>query len=141
MRPAVNLNLSVSRVGSAAQKKLLKSISGSLKLFLASYKELLTFSAFSSDLEISTQRTINRGGKLTELLKQKNFSPMSAEEQFVLLFAGLNGLLDDIETKDIANLEKFILEEFSKFDFFDENETIEVIHKQVTESLLEVIEG
>jgi len=140
MRPAINLNLSVSRVGSAAQQKLMKSISGTLKLFLASYKEVLTFSAFSSDLDLTTTILLNKGEKVTELLKQKNFSPMAVDEQFVVLFAGLNGLLDNIETSKILELESFILEKFKEFEFFDESAPIAIINEELKESLLDVIE-
>ena len=139
MRPAVNLNLSVSRVGSAAQKKLMKSISGALKLFLASYKEVLTFSAYSSDLDLSTLNMLNRGSKVTELLKQKNFSPLDVDEQFVVLYAGLTGLLDDVKVVDILNLESFILSKFKEVEFFDIDAEIPVIHKQLSESLSDVI--
>jgi len=139
MRPAINLSLSVSRVGSAAQTKLMKSISGTLKLFLASYKEKLTFSAFSSDLDEETVQILKRGSRITELLKQKNFSPLSIDEQYVLLFSGITGLLDDIEIMDILNLETFVLKEFRQFEFFDEEESLENIQNQLTESLIDVI--
>jgi len=117
----------------------MKSISGALKLYLASYKEVKLFSAFSSDLDFATVIILNRGAKITELLKQKNFNPLTVEEQFVLLFAGLSGLLDNIETNKIKLLESFILEEFNKFEFFNEDANIGVIHTELTESLLDVI--
>jgi len=139
MRPAINLNLSVSRVGSAAQKSLMKSISGSLKLFLASYKEVLTFSSFSSDLDITTINLLNRGSKVSELLKQKNYNPLNIEEQFVILFAGLNGLLDNVDVIYITELEEFILSKFKQFEFFDEKSSIELINTQLTQSLRDVI--
>jgi proton translocating ATP synthase F1 alpha subunit len=139
IRPAINLNLSVSRVGSAAQQKLMKSISGKLKLFLASYKEVQTFSAFSSDLDLTTITLLNRGNKITELLKQRNFYPLSVDEQFVVLFAGLTGLLDEIEITKISDLENFILSQFKQYEFFDEDAQISVIHKELTESLIDVI--
>jgi F0F1-type ATP synthase alpha subunit len=139
MRPAVNLNLSVSRVGSAAQNKVMKSISGALKLYLASYKEAQIFSAYSSDLDFSTMQLLNRGAKITELLKQKNFSPLSVDDQFIVLFAGLCGLLDEIETVDIISLEGYILEKCQQFEFYDADEKIEIIHSQLTDSLVDVI--
>jgi len=139
MRPAINLSLSVSRVGSAAQTKLMKSISGTLKLFLASYKEKLTFSAFSSDLDEETVQILKRGSRITELLKQKNFSPLSIDEQYILLFSGITGLLDDIDIGDILNLEMFILKEFRQFEFFDEEDNLENIQIQLTDSLVDVI--
>jgi F-type H+-transporting ATPase subunit alpha len=140
MRPAVNLNLSVSRVGSAAQKNLMKSISGSLKLFLASYKEVLTFSSFSSDLDISTLNLLNRGSKVNELLKQKNYSPINIEEQFIILFAGLRGILDDVDVFNISEVESFILKKFKEYEFYDSTVSIELIHTQLIESLQDVVE-
>jgi len=139
MRPAINLNLSVSRVGSAAQKNLMKSISGSLKLFLASYKEVLTFSSFSSDLDITTINLLNRGSKVNELLKQKNYSPLSIEEQFIVLFAGLNGILDNIDISNIFVVENFILSKFNQFEFYDNTASVDLIHAQLTESLQDVV--
>jgi proton translocating ATP synthase F1 alpha subunit len=139
IRPAINLNLSVSRVGSAAQQKLMKSISGTLKLFLASYKEAQTFSAFSSDLDESTTSLLNRGEKVMELLKQKNFNPIPVDEQFVVLFAGIVGLLDNIDVNLISNLENYILEKFRVYEFFDEDEKIGVIKEQLKESLVDII--
>jgi len=139
VRPAINLNLSVSRVGSAAQGILMKSISGALKLYLASYREVLAFSAFSSDLDIATTILLNRGAKITELLKQKNYSPMDVDSQFVILFAGLNGLMDHVETSKISDLETYIVDAFEKDDFFDYDASIGTIHEQLKESLVDVI--
>jgi len=139
MRPAINLNLSVSRVGSAAQGKLMKSISGPLKLYLASYSEVLTFSAFSSDLDNETIILLNRGSKIMSLLKQNNYSPMAIEAQFVILFGGLHGLFDDIDISKVHDLETYILSAFETYDFFDEDASISVITEQLTDSLLDVI--
>ena len=110
IRPAINVGLSVSRVGSAAQTKAMKKVSGSMKLELAQYREMAAFAQFGSDLDASTQKLLNRGSKLTELLKQKQFSPMTVAEQVISVFCGVRGYLDDIELKDIAQFELKIIE-------------------------------
>ena len=110
IRPAINVGLSVSRVGSAAQTKAMKKVSGSMKLELAQYREMAAFAQFGSDLDASTQKLLNRGSKLTELLKQKQYSPMTVAEQVISVFCGVRGYLDDIETKDISSFEAKILE-------------------------------
>jgi len=138
-RPAVNLNLSVSRVGSAAQKKLMKTISGNLKFYLAWFKEVQIFSSFSSDLDSATLVVLNRGLKLIELLKQKNYSPLGLDEQFILLYAGLNGLLDNIQTDKINSIETLILNEFSMYEFYNENDEVIKIQEDLKESLVDVI--
>jgi len=139
VRPAINLNLSVSRVGSAAQKRLMKTISGNLKFYLAWYKEVKIFSSFSSDLDHSTVTVLNRGSKLIELLKQKNFSPLTSEEQHMLLYAGLTGLLDNVPIQNISSIEKFLLNEFKNYEFYDENGTVETIEIELKESLIDAI--
>jgi F-type H+-transporting ATPase subunit alpha len=108
-RPAINIGLSVSRVGGSAQTKAIKKVSGSLKLDLAQYRELESFSQFSSDLDESTKKQLLKGEKLMELLKQKQYSPLSVEEQVVLLFSANEGYLMEIETENIRNFEKSIL--------------------------------
>lgn len=110
IRPAINVGLSVSRVGSAAQIKAMKQVAGSLKLELAQYREVAAFAQFGSDLDATTQNLLNRGEKLTELLKQKQYVPMKAEEQVCLLYAGVKGFLDKLETSEIAKFEKLFLE-------------------------------
>ena len=110
IRPAINVGLSVSRVGSAAQTKAMKKVSGSMKLELAQYREMAAFAQFGSDLDASTQKLLNRGSKLTELLKQKQFSPMTVAEQVVSVFCGVRGYLDDIDQKDISDFENKILQ-------------------------------
>jgi F-type H+-transporting ATPase subunit alpha len=110
IRPAINVGLSVSRVGSAAQIKAMKQVAGSLKLELAQYREVAAFAQFGSDLDAATQALLNRGEKLTELLKQKQYVPMAAEEQVTLLYAGVRGFLDKIDTTKIANFEELFLE-------------------------------
>jgi F-type H+-transporting ATPase subunit alpha len=109
IRPAVNVGLSVSRVGSAAQIKAMKKVAGSIKLELAQYREMAAFAQFASDLDASTQRLLARGARLTELLKQAQFSPLTVEEQVVSLYAGVRGYLDKIEIRDIGRFEAGLL--------------------------------
>src|SRR5207302_667082 len=94
VRPAVNVGLSVSRVGSSAQIKAMKQVAGRIKGELAQYREMAAFAQFGSDLDAATQRLLNRGSRLTELLKQPQFSPLKTEEQVVVIYAGVNGYLD-----------------------------------------------
>ena len=109
IRPAINVGLSVSRVGSAAQTKAMKKVSGSIKLELAQYREMAAFAQFGSDLDASTQKLLSRGARLTELLKQKQYSPLPFEEQTCSIFAGTNGYLDDIEAADVTRYEDAML--------------------------------
>jgi len=111
IRPAVNVGLSVSRVGSAAQTKAMKKVAGSIKLELAQYREMAAFAQFGSDLDITTQKLLNRGSKLTELLKQDQYSPMTVAQQVIAVFSGVRGFLDKVELSKIKNLEKQIYEE------------------------------
>ena len=111
IRPAVNVGLSVSRVGSAAQIKAMKQVAGSIKLELAQYREMAAFAQFASDLDAATQKLLGRGERLTELLKQGQYSPMPVEEQVVSIFAGVNGYLDDIPARDVTQFEKGFLSE------------------------------
>jgi len=110
IRPAVNVGLSVSRVGSAAQTKAMKKVAGSIKLELAQYREMAAFAQFGSDLDASTQKLLNRGSKLTELLKQNQYSPMPVAQQVIAVFSGVRGFLDDVELANIKNIEKQIYE-------------------------------
>ncbi len=109
IRPAVNVGLSVSRVGSAAQTKAMKSVAGSIKLELAQYREMAAFAQFGSDLDASTQKLLNRGARLTELLKQSQYSPLTTAEQVIVLYAGTKGYLDDVAVKDVTAFEKGLL--------------------------------
>ena len=109
VRPAINVGLSVSRVGSAAQTKAMKSVSGSIKLELAQYREMAAFAQFGSDLDASTQKLLNRGARLTELLKQPQFSPMPFEEQTVSIFAGTNGYIDAVPVDRVTAYETQML--------------------------------
>ena len=109
IRPAVNVGLSVSRVGSAAQIKAMKQVAGKIKGELAQYREMAAFAQFGSDLDAATQRLLNRGAKLTELLKQGQFSPLQVEEQVVVIYAGVNGYLDDLPVTDVGRFEQELL--------------------------------
>ncbi|MGB1540329.1 MAG: F0F1 ATP synthase subunit alpha, partial [Rickettsiales bacterium] len=111
IRPAVNVGLSVSRVGSAAQVKAMKQVAGSIKLDLAQYREMAAFAQFGSDLDASTQKLLNRGERLTELLKQPQYSPLKMEEQVAVIYAGVNGYLDKLATKDVTRFEDSLLRE------------------------------
>jgi F-type H+-transporting ATPase subunit alpha len=109
IRPAINVGLSVSRVGGSAQTKAMKKVAGSIKLELAQYREMAAFAQFGSDLDASTQKLLNRGARLTELLKQKQFSPLSFEEQTVSIFAGTNGYLDSLAVSQVTEYEAEML--------------------------------
>ena len=109
IRPAINVGLSVSRVGGAAQTKAMKKVAGSIKLELAQYREMAAFAQFGSDLDASTQKLLNRGARLTELLKQPQFSPMPFEEQTVSIFAGTNGYLDKVAVDRVTEYEAEML--------------------------------
>ena len=110
IRPAVNVGLSVSRVGSAAQIKAMKQVAGSVKLELAQYREMAAFAQFASDMDASTRALLERGARLTELLKQPQYSPMKVEEQVAVIYAGVNGYLDGIEVSDVGRFEAGLLE-------------------------------
>merc|ERR1712159_838582 len=110
IRPAINVGLSVSRVGSAAQTKSMKQVSGTLKLELAQYREVAAFAQFGSDLDAATQQLLNRGVRLTELLKQGQYVPMPIEEQVVSVFSGVKGYLDKIDPSKITDFEALWLE-------------------------------
>ena len=110
IRPALNVGLSVSRVGSAAQTKAMKKVAGKIKLELAQYREMAAFAQFASDLDASTQRLLNRGARLTELLKQPQFHPMPNEEQVCVIYAGVNGYLDKVKVSDVQRFEQQLLD-------------------------------
>ncbi|RUV72845.1 MAG: F0F1 ATP synthase subunit alpha [Mesorhizobium sp.] len=109
VRPAVNVGLSVSRVGSSAQIKAMKQVAGSIKGELAQYREMAAFAQFGSDLDAATQRLLNRGARLTELLKQPQFSPLKVEEQVAVIFAGVNGYLDKLAIDQVSKFEHGLL--------------------------------
>jgi F-type H+-transporting ATPase subunit alpha len=105
IRPAINVGLSVSRVGSAAQLKAMKQVAGTMKLDLAQYREVAAFAQFGSDMDAATQQLLRRGVRLTELLKQTQYTPMAIEEQVACIFAGVRGFLDTIEVSEITEFE------------------------------------
>ncbi|MDA0654080.1 MAG: F0F1 ATP synthase subunit alpha [Proteobacteria bacterium] len=111
VRPAINVGLSVSRVGSAAQTKAMKQVAGTIKLELANYREMAAFSQFASDLDASTQRLLARGDRLVELLKQNQYSPMPVEEQVVAIFSGVRGHIDKIRVADVTRFEIALLQD------------------------------
>ncbi len=126
IRPAVNVGLSVSRVGSAAQIKAMKQVAGSIKGELAQYREMAAFAQFGSDLDASTQRLLNRGARLTELLKQPQFSPLKTEEQVAVIFAGVNGYLDKLALNQISKFEQGLLAHMRS----DGKDVLEAIRKE-----------
>jgi F-type H+-transporting ATPase subunit alpha len=144
VRPAINVGLSVSRVGSSAQIKAMKQVAGSIKLELAQYREMAAFAQFGSDLDATTQQLLARGARLTELLKQGQYAPLSVEEQVVVIYAGVKGFLDRIEISQIAKFEeallnnlrdsKTLLESIEKKAALDED-----IEKSITALIEEVI--
>jgi F-type H+-transporting ATPase subunit alpha len=109
VRPAINVGLSVSRVGSAAQTKAMKKVAGSIKLELAQYREMAAFAQFGSDLDAATQKLLARGARLTELLKQPQYRPMPIEEQVASIYSGTQGFLDTVEVKDVVRYEEAML--------------------------------
>jgi proton translocating ATP synthase F1 alpha subunit len=111
IRPAINVGLSVSRVGSAAQVKAMKQVAGTLKLELAQYREVAAFAQFGSDLDAATQYLLNRGARLTEVLKQSQFQPMPIENQVVVLYAATKGYLDKMSISSIPQFEQAVLKE------------------------------
>ena len=141
IRPAINVGLSVSRVGSSAQTKAMKKVSGSMKLELAQYREMAAFAQFGSDLDVSTQKLLNRGSKLTELLKQNQYSPLTVAEQVVSIFTGVSGYLDNIELNQIKKFERDLLEKIKN----DHSEILESINSsgkledEIKNKLVEVI--
>ena len=105
VRPAVNVGISVSRVGGSAQIKAMRQVAGSMKLELAQYRELAAFAQFGSDLDKATQAQLNRGQRLVEVLKQKQFSPLPFSKQILIIFAGTNGFFDDLPVDQVRDFE------------------------------------
>tara|TARA_Y100001958_G_scaffold147043_1_gene127347 strand:- start:77 stop:823 length:747 start_codon:yes stop_codon:yes gene_type:complete len=142
IRPAVNVGLSVSRVGSAAQTKAMKKVAGSIKLELAQYREMAAFAQFGSDLDVSTQKLLNRGSKLTELLKQNQYSPLTVAEQVVSIFTGVSGYLDDIELNKIKNFETNLLEKVRNdhAEILENINTSGKLEDDIKNKIIEVIE-
>merc|ERR1712079_603529 len=137
IRPAVNVGLSVSRVGSAAQIKAMKQVAGTLKLELAQYREVAAFAQFGSDLDASTQHQLLRGGILTELLKQKQFVPMKTQEIIASLWSGTRGYLDKIAQKEILRFESLWLDHVrsTRGELFGEISTKKEITPEIETSL------
>ena len=142
VRPAVDSGLSVSRVGSAAQTKAIKSVSSSLKLDLAQYHELLSFAQFGSDLDASTKAVIDKGARLTELLKQAQYSPMSMAEQTLSLYVAKSGYLKDIEVNKVREFEEYMLKSFHSDhpEIIDELEEKGIISDQLNASIKEAMD-
>ena len=134
-RPALNVGISVSRVGSSAQTKAMKKVAGRLRLELAQYRELASFAQFGSDLDEGTLHRIERGKRLTEILKQKQFATLSFAKQVIILFAGTNGLTDDVQVAKIAEFEQ------SLYEYMDEHhpeiEKTLVKERDISDSLKE----
>jgi len=141
VRPAVNVGLSVSRVGSAAQLKAMKQVAGSIKLELAQYREMAAFAQFGSDLDAATQQLLARGSRLVELLKQRQYSPLVMEEQVVVIFAGVKGYLDKIPQNDVVAFEKAFLGKLrsSHKDILDAIRTEQKISEDVEGKLKKVL--
>jgi len=142
IRPAVNVGLSVSRVGSAAQTKAMKKVAGSIKLELAQYREMAAFAQFGSDLDASTQQLLNRGAKLTELLKQDQYSPMIVAEQVISVFNGVKGFLDDVELRKIKKFEKDIIEKVKseKPEILESIQLSGKLEEETEKNLVQIIE-
>ncbi|KAK6532983.1 Alpha subunit of the F1 sector of mitochondrial F1F0 ATP synthase [Arthrobotrys megalospora] len=141
IRPAINVGLSVSRVGSSAQVKAMKQVAGSLKLFLAQYREVAAFAQFGSDLDASTKSTLARGERLTELLKQPQYTPMGVEEQIPLIFAGVRGHLDKVPVNKIQAFERDFLAHLknSEAGLLEEIRTQGVLSKELEDKLTTVV--
>ena len=136
VRPAVNVGLSVSRVGSAAQIKAMKQVAGSMKLDLAQFREMESFAQFGSDLDASTQKMLAKGQKLVELLKQGQYKPLNVAEQVVVLYAGMNGYLDKIDTNRVKDFERDLLISLNKDKKLLDLISIEKKISDQTESLM-----
>jgi len=142
IRPAVNVGLSVSRVGSAAQTKAMKKVAGSIKLELAQYREMAAFAQFGSDLDATTQKLLNRGSKLTELLKQDQYSPMTVAQQVIAVFSGVRGFLDKMELSEIKSFEKQVYEEIksSNQEIIDSINNTGKLEEKIEKKLTLIIE-
>jgi len=143
IRPAINVGLSVSRVGSSAQTKAMKQVAGTIKLELAQYREMAAFAQFGSDLDAATQRLLARGARLTELLKQPQYSPLTMEEQVVVIFSGVRGFLDRIEVSQIGDYEKQLLTEMhaKHQDLLDTINSEGALSKESEEKLTGILES
>ena len=142
IRPAINVGLSVSRVGSAAQTKAMKKVAGSIKLELAQYREMAAFAQFGSDLDATTQKLLNRGSKLTELLKQEQYSPMTVAQQVIAVFTGVRGFLDKVELSKIKSFERQVYEEVksSNPEIIDSINDTGKLDEEIEKKLTSIIE-
>jgi F-type H+/Na+-transporting ATPase subunit alpha len=143
VRPAINVGISVSRVGSAAQIKAMKQVAGRIKLDLAQFREMEAFAQFASDLDATTQKMLARGSRLTELLKQAQFSPLPVEEQVVSIFAGTRGYLDTIEIRDVVRFEREMLNSIKtkNADILDAIRTDRELKKETEAKLADALEA
>ncbi|GLK77869.1 ATP synthase subunit alpha [Methylopila jiangsuensis] len=143
VRPAVNVGISVSRVGSSAQIKAMKQVAGKIKGELAQYREMAAFAQFGSDLDASTQRLLNRGARLVELLKQPQFSPLKVEEQVVVIYAGTNGYLDKLPVSKVRGFETGLLDHLyaNHKDILEEIRTKKELTKENTEKLKSALDS
>jgi F-type H+-transporting ATPase subunit alpha len=142
VRPAINVGISVSRVGSSAQIKAMKQVAGRIKLDLAQFREMEAFAQFASDLDATTQKMLARGSRLTELLKQPQFSPLTVEEQVVSIFAGTRGYLDTIAVKDVVRFERELLSSIraKNADILDAIRTDKELKKETEAKLASALE-
>ena len=141
LRPAINVGISVSRVGGAAQTKAIKKIAGTLKLELAQFDELAAFSQFASDLDAATQQQLSRGKRLRELLKQSQFSPLILAEQVAIVYAGVKGLIDDVPVEEVVQFSRELREylKSNKPDFISKIQTEKVLSPEAETTLKEAI--
>ncbi|TDJ07945.1 MAG: F0F1 ATP synthase subunit alpha, partial [Deltaproteobacteria bacterium] len=141
IRPAVNVGLSVSRVGGSAQVKMMKKIAGTLRLDLAQYRELAAFAAFGSDLDEATQRQLNRGERLVELLKQGQFDPMEVTDQVLQLYAATKGYLDEVPVNKINEVATDLVDHIKSrhSELYNELKTQNVINDENDERLNEIL--
>jgi F-type H+-transporting ATPase subunit alpha len=143
IRPAINVGLSVSRVGSAAQVKAMKQVAGSIKLELAQFREMEAFAAFGSDLDASTKQLITRGQRLTQLLKQPQYSPLRMEEQVCVIYAGIKGFLDKIDVLKVSEFEAELLSTLrnSNVKLLDAIRVAKKLDEKEEKDLVKVIES
>lgn len=141
IRPAINVGQSVSRVGSSAQTKCMKQVAGHIKLELAQYREMASFAQFASDLDSSSKKLISRGERLTELLKQPQYSPMTVEEQVVSIFIGVHGFLDTLPVNQVCSFERYVLERIrsEQMEVLVEIRDTKKLSDEVTETLKEAV--
>jgi len=143
IRPAINVGLSVSRVGSAAQTKAMKKIAGPVKLELAQYREMAAFAQFASDLDASTKQLLDRGARLVEILKQGQYSPLTVSEQVVSIYAGVRGYLDKVAVNDVVSFETEVLNEMrsSHADLLDAIANEKELSKENDEKLKSILDN